>query len=88
MDRKSILEAANDAITKDRAATHGNAEQSFSMIAAYWSIYLGENVTAFDVAQMMILFKTARAQGNPSHADNFIDQVGYAALAGEMADGM
>ena len=88
MDRKSILEAAHDAITKDRAATHGHAEQSFSKIADYWSVYLGKNVTALDVAQMMVLFKTVRAQWNPSHADNFVDQVGYAALAGDIADGM
>lgn len=88
MDKVSIIEAAHNAITKDRAATHGDAEQSFSKIADYWSAYLGWELTPFDVAQMMVLFKIARAQGNPNHADNFVDQVGYAALAGEIADAM
>ena len=86
MNRTEILDAARQAITVDRAATHGDAENTFGLIAAYWSAHLDCEVTAGDVAIMMTLFKTARMKANPGHADNYVDAVGYAAIAGELAD--
>ena len=86
MNRTEILDAARQAITVDRAATHGEAENTFGLIAAYWSAHLGCEVTAGDVAIMMTLFKCARMKANPGHADNYVDAVGYAAIAGELAD--
>ena len=86
MNRTDILDAARQAITVDRAATHGDAENTFGLIAAYWSAHLGCVVTAGDVAQLMVLFKVARMKANPGHADNYVDAVGYAAIAGELAD--
>lgn len=89
--RSSILRQANEIICKDRAATHGEAEDSFACIAMYWSVYLtqklGSNVTIMpmDVAMMMDLFKTARIHNNPTHMDNWLDKAGYSALAGEIA---
>jgi hypothetical protein len=91
MNRVDVLDAARDAITRDRAATHGDAEDSFQMIADFWTVWLGDRlegeVTPFDVAEMMQLMKTARARGNPTHMDNFVDQAGYSALAAEMVPG-
>lgn len=88
--RAEILDKAKDAVTRDRAATHGDAENSFSQIAATWSWWLGERldgqVDAYDVAMMMTLFKLARAKGNRHHIDNFVDAAAYSALAGEMAN--
>ena len=86
MNRTETLDAARQAITVDRAATHGDAENTFGLIAAYWSAHLDCEVTAGDVAIMMTLFKTARMKANPGHADNYVDAVGYAAIAGELAD--
>lgn len=84
-----ILDQAKTIITKDRAATHGDAEDSFARIADAWSWWLGSrlqgSLTAYDVAQMMSLFKKVRAQKNMGHADNGIDDVGYSALAAEIA---
>ena len=91
MNRTEILDAASQAITVDRAATHGDAEDSFKSIAAVWSWWLDKRLnkplTAYDVAQMMAAFKLARARDNPKHADNAVDLVGYAAIAGEIAGG-
>jgi hypothetical protein len=88
MNRQEILDASRDCITRDRAATHGDAEDNFAQIAAVWTWWLNERlsapVTAYDVAQMMSLFKKARAKANRHHADNFVDDVGYSAIAGEM----
>ena len=85
MNRAEIIDMAEEYVTKDRAATHGDAEKNFETIAAYWSIHLGVGVTAVDVAVMMDLLKTARIKSNPQHIDNWIDKVGYSACGGELA---
>ena len=85
MNRTEILDAARQAITGDRATTHGEAENTFGLIAAYWSTHLGCEVTAGDVAQLMVLLKVARMKANPGRADNYTDAAGYAAIAGELA---
>ena len=91
MNRAAILDTARDCITRDRAATHGEAEENFSWIAGHWNWWLqdklepGASITPYDVAQMMVGFKQARAKGNPAFHDNAIDAVGYSALAGEIA---
>lgn len=85
MKRADILTAASVIITNDRAAEYGNAEDSFSRIAALWSADLGIPLGPIDVARLMVLFKMARAKGNPIHLDGWLDAAGYAALAGELA---
>lgn len=89
MNRSEILDTAKEYVTRDRAATHGDAEDNFTQIAEVWTWWLSERlrdpVTAYDVAQMMSLFKKARAKANKAHLDNAIDDVGYSALAGEIA---
>tara|TARA_R110000803_G_scaffold76353_5_gene140944 strand:- start:268 stop:567 length:300 start_codon:yes stop_codon:yes gene_type:complete len=89
--RDNILCEAMQCITVDRAATHGDAEDSFQTIADVWSWYLSNRLlpddplTAADVAMMMALLKVARICGNKTHKDNYIDLAGYAALAGEIS---
>jgi hypothetical protein len=87
MNRSEILNTAREYVTKDRAATHGDAESNFGLIAAYWSAHLDVNVTSTDVAVMMTLMKLARAKANPGHADNWVDGCGYLACGGEIAAG-
>jgi hypothetical protein len=82
--RAEILDTAKSYVTKDRAATHGNAENSFALIAELWSAYLGAKVEAHDVAALLVLFKLARYRSNPGHADNSVDAAGYSALMGEL----
>ena len=88
--RAGILEEAARIVTRDRAATHGDAENNFAWIAGHWNWWLqdklepGASITPYDVAQMMVGFKQARAKGNPAFHDNAIDAVGYSALAGEI----
>lgn len=85
LSRSEILESARQAVMIDRAATHGDAKSNFSAIAALWSARLGQKVSPAQVAIMLIDLKTARAWGNPSQADNWIDMAGYAACGGEIA---
>ena len=85
MNRSEILNSALDCVTRDRAATHGDAERTFGLIAAYWSAHLDQPVSATDVAVMMGLLKIARIKSTPGYADNWVDLAGYAACGGELA---
>jgi hypothetical protein len=88
MKRADILATASKYVTKDRAMTHGDAEDNFRRIADLWNAYLGmDDITSIDVAVMLALLKVARIRSNPTHADNWIDIAGYAACGGEIATG-
>ena len=86
--RKTILDAAEKCVCKDRQDTHGRPEDSFGAIADLWMAYLGtgQEIDPVDVANMMILLKIGRAKENPKHTDNWVDMAGYAACAGEIAE--
>lgn len=86
MDRKQILTAATKEVCEDRNREHGEPENTFPMIAKFWSTYLGVEVKPYDVAEMMVLFKTARFKANPSNPDNCVDTAGYTACAGGLVD--
>ena len=83
--RAEILDTAKEYVTKDRAATHGDMEDNFGVIAQYWSVHLNHTVTSVDVAVMMSLLKVARIRSNPQNADNWIDAAGYVSCGGEIA---
>jgi hypothetical protein len=83
--RASILDDAREAVTKDRAATHGDVEDSFGKIAAVWSAMVGVKITPTQVSIMMGQLKDVCAWSNPGHRDNWVDKAGYAACGGELA---
>lgn len=85
MSREEILDTAKRYVTKDRAASHGDAEDNFATIAALWSAYIGRTLRSHDVAALMVLLKMARVRANPAHADNWVDSAGYSACGGEIA---
>ena len=93
MTKEEILKKAKELITGDRNDTHGDAFQNHAEIAEFWNIFLDKklqpmaNITAEDVALMMVLMKISRnTQGKKNNLDNFIDMCGYAAIAGEIND--
>jgi hypothetical protein len=49
-----------------------------------WDVYINNKqtpeITAKDVAAMMMLVKVARFANDPTHRDNLVDICGYAAL--------
>lgn len=83
--RARILDEALQAVMVDRAATHGEIEDTFGLIAAYWSAHLDHEVSPADVAVMMTLLKIARIRSTPHHTDHWVDIAGYAACGGELA---
>ena len=93
MKKEEILAEASRIISKDRNLSHRDAFQNHAEIAEFWNIYLDKklqpmaNITAEDVALMMVLMKISRnTQGKKNNMDNFIDMCGYAAIAGEIND--
>lgn len=78
-----ILEQAAE-IVYERPEQHGNPEDSFQIIADFWNVYLraggipDPNITAIDVAYLMILLKIARSLEGVYHDDNPKDIAGYA----------
>lgn len=84
--REEILSLATKYVTSDRQAQHGAPENTFGLIAEYWSVYLGRPLGAHDIAAMMVLLKVARSQMNPAAFDNWVDMAGYAACGGELAN--
>ena len=92
-EKKSILETANNIINGERQDQYGAPEDSFRIIANYWKTFLNErfssqisldiSLTPIDVANMMILFKQARKLGQKPAIDNYIDSVGYEAIAAD-----
>lgn len=84
--RVEVLREAERLIVGYRAEDYGDARVNHNRIAALWRAYLevGKQITAADVAVMMLLLKVARTQHTPKR-DSFVDMIGYAALAAEMS---
>lgn len=87
---RDILREADATINKKRPGVHGSAENSFAMIGDLWAVYLRharkvrghDNILPADVAQLMSILKKCRAMyGDPTNDDNFVDDIGYSALA-------
>ena len=82
--REQILTEANKIVNGARNEAYGSPEDNFKRIAGYWSGYLEKEVTAHDVAIMMMLLKIARTSTGTGSMDNYVDIAGYAACAGEI----
>ena len=93
MTKEEILMKAQEIVSNDRNVSHGDAYKNHADIAEYWNTFLDNklkpmaNITAEDVALMMVLLKISRNnQGKKFNIDNFVDIAGYAAIAGEIGD--
>ena len=89
--RKKILEDAIYFVCTDRKQQYGKPENSFSVIANFWSLYIKHKydidieLTAADAAMMLALFKIARGvTATKQKLDTYVDICGYAACAGEL----
>lgn len=85
MTRKDILREAEKCTCGKREQDYGTPEDNFSVIAKFWTAYLGMLVTPVDVAMMMALLKIGRIATGAETADSFVDLAGYAACGGELA---
>jgi hypothetical protein len=86
----SILETAIEITAGDRRRDYDAPKPNHDRIAAHWNAYIKNrkdpsgDITALDVANMMILLKMARAIHTPTR-DSYVDIAGYAKCAAEIA---
>jgi hypothetical protein len=83
-DRLEILNAAKAAVTA-RQTSYGTPEENFTNSARIWSVILGVDVAAYQVALCLDAVKTARLIADPTHQDSWVDKAGYAACGGEVS---
>lgn len=83
--RTEILTKANDIIAPkgDRGIDYGDATEAYARIANVWTEILNHEITAHQVALMMIGLKLIRAT-TARGDDTYVDLAGYAALAAEI----
>ena len=92
MNTTDILKKTEKLVNDSRAKTHGDKVANHENIARLWSSYLQNKtklmivLTPEDVAQLMTLLKIARSQAGEHNIDDYIDGVGYQAIAGEIAN--
>lgn len=89
--KETIIKSAQELVTGERAKTHGDPTLNHRKIADVWNGILmaadklGSPLTAHDVANMMEGLKIARRYLGAFNVDDYVDGVGYAAVAGEIA---
>jgi len=92
-----LLREAANIVDGARNTQHGDKERSFQTIAQFWNNYLngkareagdvlGVYIQPSDVAQMMVLLKVSRSIHGEQVRDHYVDEAGYAAVAGELAE--
>lgn len=81
-----ITQTSDAEILKQRATEYGSTKESFTRIANLWSVYTGYEITAVQVAQMMVLLKISRSitAKNETLKDCFADARNYTTLAEEL----
>ena len=65
MNRAETLDAAKEIVCAGRDREYGGPEHSFSVIAGFWSVYLGRTIMQHDVAAMMALLNVGWERHRP-----------------------
>lgn len=82
--REETLDAAKKCVMGDREQDYGTPESNFATIASFWSDYLDMDISAQQVADMMILMKISRIKNGGGTGDSYVDIAGYAACGNEI----
>ena len=92
MNTTEILEKTKKLVSESRHDKHGDKVINHENISRLWTGYI-QNKTRLnlvilpeDVANMMALLKIARTQAGQHNEDDYVDAVGYCAIAGEIAE--
>ena len=88
MKALDVLERAISLVHGQRAKDYGDAQASFQRMADLINPIVRKtdgNLSASDMAIVMIQVKIARLQESPNHADSWTDIAGHAALGAQLA---
>lgn len=92
--KRDCLKEADKIINGERQDSYGAPEDSFTIIAGYWNVFLAAKLKALgidvkdllsplDTTNMMVLFKQARKLGQKPSRDNYVDSCGYEAIGAD-----
>lgn len=81
--KQDILNRALGLVSKDRNQTHGDAYGQMEKFRNLASIYLGKEMTVAQATTLILLLKISRMESGSYNPDDYVDAVGYAAIAGE-----
>ena len=92
--KRDCLKEADKIINGERQDSYGAPEDSFTVIAGYWNVFLAAKLKALgmdvkdllsplDTTNMMVLFKQARKLGQKPSRDNYVDSCGYEAIGAD-----
>ena len=84
MNANELLQSASDTITI-RNHTHGDIKDNMRRTGMLLSAYLEIPIHDSQVAVIMQLVKISRTQESPYLLDHWVDILGYASIAGELA---
>ncbi len=90
INQESILEEAIRVTSGARRRDYDSATPNHQRIADFWNCYMksrkepNAEISALDVATMMILLKIARASYTPTR-DTFVDIAGYARCCSQIS---
>lgn len=93
-EKRNCLKEADKIINGERQDSYGAPEDSFTVIAGYWNVFLAAKLkplgmdvkdllTPLDTTNMMVLFKQARKLGQKPSRDNYVDSCGYEAIGAD-----
>ena len=83
IESPNILNEAFHTINEERQDSYGKPEDSFQIIAEFWTTYIKHKfgikiiLKSLDVGHLMSLFKHARMLGQKPAQDNYRDAAGY-----------
>jgi len=89
--RRTVLRRVEEMVCKNRQLSYGDAENNLQDIADFWNLWLKKRgkitneITKYDVCQMMSLMKCARKINNITLQDNWDDSVGYEVIGAAFA---
>jgi hypothetical protein len=75
---------AKNLVQGDRQEQHGDKYENHMNIATLWSAYLKLSISPDDVAVLFALAKVGRTLAGNYNPDDYIDAVGYMAIAHEL----
>ena len=93
-EKRNCLKEAGKIINGERQDSYGAPEDSFTIIAGYWNVFLAAKLKALgvdvkdllsplDTTNMMVLFKQARKLGQKPSRDNYVDSCGYESIGAD-----
>ena len=84
--RQGVLDEAARLICGPRNETHGDYTHEAERIGILWGAILDlpESIPPRKVAAMMVALKLARATAGRLNMDDWVDAIGYAALAAQI----